>query len=70
MVSQPPPFSRAVAWLLGIVSIWGLVHVPRANAAPESGPKRSPITVHVLDTTLGKPGAALTVVLERKIDSS
>ena len=52
------PFSRAVAWLLGIVSILGLVHVPRTNAAPESGPKRSRITVHVLDMTLGKPGTA------------
>jgi 5-hydroxyisourate hydrolase len=28
-------------------------------------PSRSPITVHVLDTTLGKPAAGLTVVLER-----
>ena len=29
------------------------------------GPTRSPITVHVLDTSLGKPAAGLTVVLER-----
>jgi 5-hydroxyisourate hydrolase len=30
----------------------------------------SPITTHVLDTTLGRPGAGIAVVLERKTHSA
>lgn len=41
-----------------------------AAAAGSHGPLRSPITTHVLDTTLGRPAQGLPISLHRLMDGS
>jgi len=68
MIWQMGRLKRVIPGLLGVCFVLILPHVAGSNAAQDSGAKRSPITVHVLDTMLGKPGAGLAVVLERRSD--
>jgi len=68
MISQTRRPNHVIAGLLGVYPLLILPNMAESNAAPESRTKRSPITVHVLDTMLGKPGTGLAVVLERRSD--
>src|SRR5262249_16048263 len=69
MVLPSQQSNRTGTWLLGIVLTFEPVGMAGSNAAQNIGAERGPITVHVLDTTLGKPGVGLAVLLEHKIHS-
>lgn len=64
-----PSLSNRKCLALLIVGLPGII-VPcfalDPNTAQEAAGKRSPLTVHVLDTMSGKPATALAVMLERK----
>jgi len=68
MIPQTRPAQCISPGLLGVCSLLILPQLAGSNRTPDSGVKRGPITVHVLDTVLGKPAPGLAVVLERRSD--
>lgn len=50
---------------LGLFVALSLAVAAAAPAGSTAEPERSPITIHVLDTSRGKPAAGLAVVLEQ-----